>query len=50
MNDEWDFDGELMLASDHDEVGTVDVQVLLSWYFDDADDGELDILSLRDAI
>lgn len=29
------------LGNDHDQVGTVDVQILLSWFFETADPSEI---------
>jgi hypothetical protein len=33
--------GEVPVVDDHDQVGTVDVQILLSWFFETADPAEI---------
>lgn len=46
MDDAWSYDEDIELAwQDHDDVGTVDVQLLLSWYYENA--GPSDVGDLR---
>lgn len=41
MDELTEFAGSYKVASEHDQVGTVEVQILLSWFFETADPADI---------